>query len=62
MLQTLKKLYRDESGDALQYLVVAGVMIFFFLAIWKFTGVDTTVEGKFKGIKEYMSGTTVPNN
>ena len=31
----LRKLYHDESGDALQYLVVAGVMILGFFLLWK---------------------------
>lgn len=35
MPNLLKKLYRDEKGDALQYLVVAGVMILGFFVLWK---------------------------
>lgn len=34
-MNMLKKLYRDERGDALQYLVVAGVMILGFFILWK---------------------------
>lgn len=34
-MQFLKNLYQDESGDALQYLVVAGVMVLGFFVLWK---------------------------
>lgn len=34
-MKFLIKLYQDESGDALQYLVVAGVMVLGFFVLWK---------------------------
>lgn len=52
-MQFLKNLYQDESGDALQYLVVAGVMVLGFFLLWKL--VQPGITTQFNKVNQELS-------